>query len=129
MKLSKRVLYILPAIILASVIFIISEQHHINLPNLGFEFQDKFFHGIAYFFFGITIVLAVNKNIVKSSLLKQIALVLLIGLIYGASDEFHQSYVQGRTADFGDWIADAIGIILSIPVYYMIMKSYFIKSS
>jgi VanZ family protein len=29
--------------------------------------------------------------------------------VYGASDEFHQRFVPGRTADVLDWLADSLG--------------------
>ena len=38
------------------------------------------------------------------------ALALLLACsLYGASDEFHQSFVPGRTPDVVDWATDTIG--------------------
>ena len=36
---------------------------------------------------------------------------LILGSVYGASDEFHQSFVPGRTASIWDLAADSIGLI------------------
>lgn len=36
---------------------------------------------------------------------------LLIGILYGMSDEWHQMYVPGRTPDLADWLADAFGVV------------------
>lgn len=33
-------------------------------------------------------------------------------LAYGASDEFHQSFVAGRTCSLHDWLVDASGVAL-----------------
>lgn len=30
---------------------------------------------------------------------------------YGATDEWHQSFVEGRVADGWDWVADALGAV------------------
>ena len=40
-------------------------------------------------------------------------LVVLVGLvILGAVDEWHQSFIPGRSMSFGDWIADSAGAVL-----------------
>jgi VanZ family protein len=40
---------------------------------------------------------------------RALLLALLLTVAYGASDELHQRYVHGRTADPRDWAADAAG--------------------
>lgn len=40
-------------------------------------------------------------------------------LAYAASDEVHQSFVPGREMSFMDWLADAVGILISSYVYYI----------
>ena len=35
---------------------------------------------------------------------------LAVGAIYGATDEWHQAFVYGRTPGWGDWIADMTGV-------------------
>lgn len=49
-------------------------------------------------------------------------LVLIIGIIYPMSDEFHQRFVPGRTSDIYDFISDLIGIILSLFLFNLILK-------
>jgi hypothetical protein len=45
-----------------------------------------------------------------------------IAVLYGATDEWHQSYVPGRTASLADWATDAIGaagvlwIVAAVPI-------------
>ena len=36
-------------------------------------------------------------------------LTMLAIIVYGASYEFHQRFVPGRTADVLDWLADSLG--------------------
>lgn len=38
--------------------------------------------------------------------------------LYGATDEWHQSFVIGRNADVLDWLADTIGTSLAMLVIY-----------
>src|SRR5262245_16486757 len=42
---------------------------------------------------------------------------LLISVLYGASDEWHQSFVRGRDARFTDVIIDAAGALIAMCVY------------
>jgi VanZ family protein len=40
------------------------------------------------------------------------AALILAGALYGASDEWHQSFVPGRDASAADWLADLCGVTL-----------------
>lgn len=60
-----------------------------------------------------------NFNISK---LKLLLVTLFVGLIFAASDEIHQSFVPGRTASIYDFIADAIGILISLLLFEKIKK-------
>ena len=37
---------------------------------------------------------------------------LMIGALYGLSDEWHQMYVPGRSPDVADWVADVVGLLV-----------------
>jgi VanZ family protein len=41
---------------------------------------------------------------------------LVLSSLYGVSDEFHQSFVPGRTPDVHDWMADTWGAAMAILV-------------
>lgn len=42
---------------------------------------------------------------------------LLIAVIYAALDEYHQSFVPGRTAELKDVFVDSLGIISGLGIY------------
>jgi VanZ family protein len=42
---------------------------------------------------------------------------LLVVSAFGASDEWHQSWVPGRTSEFADWVADTSGAALAVTLY------------
>lgn len=50
-------------------------------------------------------------------------IILMLGMIYALSDEFHQSFVPGRTSEIGDILADWIGITISAIIYRRILIS------
>ncbi len=40
----------------------------------------------------------------------------VLGVVYGAVDEFHQSYVPGRFADPADAVMDALGVVIAVAI-------------
>jgi len=47
----------------------------------------------------------------------------LFALLFGLSDEWHQSFVPGRTADCWDLVADGLGGLLGAGVYTWRVRS------
>lgn len=46
------------------------------------------------------------------------------GVAYGASDEWHQSFVPGRDPSVGDWTADTLGVVLGYMIFSSILRRY-----
>jgi VanZ family protein len=91
----------------------LSHQERIELLDNSFYMSDKLLHFIAYFFYGLTIQFAlINSNNYQKK--KFILAVCVIGSLFGASDEIHQYFIEGRSSDIFDWIADTIGILVSL---------------
>ena len=109
-----RLILIFPAVSIAAAIFLISSREQPEIFYEFFTFQDKIGHLLAYFVFGITIIIALAANKPEFSLKKIMLWTLLIGSLYGLSDETHQYFVPGREPDFFDWVADIAGISLSL---------------
>jgi len=63
------------------------------------------------------------NTIVLTKKSSRIFYVLIIGIIYGLTDELHQSFVPGRTSDIYDFLVDLIGIILSLCLFNLILKA------
>ena len=118
----KRILLTLPLIICLVAIFILSHQPKAPFIEITFEYEDKLLHFLAYFILGISLIMASVANLQKASNKKLAIAVLLIGMIYGLSDEFHQSFVPGRDSSIFDWFADCLGLILSLSFLNLIRK-------
>jgi VanZ family protein len=107
----RTALAFLPAALYAGLIYALSAQAN-PLPFLPPEFllHDKLLHGLAYAALGALLVpgLRVAGCSPRGAFLVAVALAAL----YGATDEFHQSFVPGRTADVLDWAADTLGAAL-----------------
>ncbi len=110
-----KIFDILALLLYCSVIFWLSHQPSLPLPML-FEYQDKLHHFTAYFLMGI-LAWRTFRHYVKSPFLLTIISIMFCSL-YGISDEWHQSFVVGRTADAWDWVADTIGATSAMLVLF-----------
>lgn len=112
-KINRNVLYYIPWVLFSLAIIYVSHQEKIEFVNGTFYLKDKIFHLIAYFFYGITIQFALisEENYKRISFIWKI---ILIGSLFGLSDEIHQYFIKGRSAEFLDWLADTLGVTLSL---------------
>jgi len=97
-----------PALAYAAIIFALSAQSD-PLPFLPPEIflQDKLLHAAEYAVLGGLLVPALRAVGLRPRVALLAAMV--IASAFGASDEFHQSFVPGRSADVADWVADTLG--------------------
>lgn len=88
-----------------------SSLSRLPIPQLGIEFQDKLIHALAYALLSLLIYMALTRPtlLVKRAVTWSI----VIALLYGATDEWHQYFVAGRTAEWADLAADAVGILVA----------------
>ncbi len=49
-------------------------------------------------------------------------LAVLLASLYGVSDEVHQAYVPGRSADLFDWVADTVGAGVGVGVTVLVVR-------
>lgn len=113
-----RWLYRIPAIVLSIAIFLVSHSS-ISVPP-PFGFADKVYHVIVYAVYGLTLVLAARTFQLPPK--KALRIAMVIGLVFAATDELHQSYIPGRSADVIDWLADAAGMGIAALVAYQVER-------
>jgi VanZ family protein len=101
----------------AGLIFLLSSFSQFPEEVSPFIGYDKLAHFIEYYFFGILICRWLFNK--KNPMVRRRALFLtmLIGICYGVSDEWHQSFVPGRTATIWDVMFDASGIVAAAFTY------------
>ncbi len=95
-----------PVIVYMAAIFAVSSMPQAPLPAGG----DKTWHVIAYFGLGVVVVRAVAGGLPRRIGWRTAALAIAIAVTYAVTDEMHQWFVPGRSADVADLIADAIGV-------------------
>lgn len=103
---------------------------HYDLNFLLFPFYffndhpDKLMHIILYAGFGFLLYYTIKNS--SNSIVYNYALLfaIIIGTVYGISDEFHQSFVPGRTASIRDLAADIIGLAIAQLIIFIKDKLY-----
>lgn len=98
-----------------AVIFILSHQPAIPVP-LAFPHADKFSHFVAYAIMGWLAWGAFSHRWRGTSLLR---VTIVFCALYGASDEYHQSFVEGRFSELADWLADTVGAFVVTVARYL----------
>lgn len=87
--------------------------------------QDKVLH--IFLFFGLGLLINLTLRSGGKTVLNAFIFAILLGSLYGASDEFHQMFVPQRSASTMDWVADVTGILfaqLFVLFYYSIKYIY-----
>jgi VanZ family protein len=108
-----------PVVIYASMIFIGSSIP--QPPSLPELVTDKDLHGGLYGGFALVLLRALARRWDRVTLLTIVGAIGL-AVLYGISDEYHQSFVPGRTSDIADVRADAIGATVAVSVAWVVAR-------
>jgi len=99
--------YRLPALLYMALIFRVNSGP-ITSPTLQ-SVPDFILHTLGYAPLYGLLFWAVHEGIVIKPRRGGYLLPLLMTMVYGASDEFHQAFVEGRDCSIYDWLADTAG--------------------
>ncbi len=108
-----------PVIIWAGLIFCLS-----SIPNLKTRFEYDFIlrkiaHAIEYFILTFLLYRAFRGSF-NIGILQFFVYPATLSFFYAVSDEFHQSFVSGRSASIRDVLIDTIGIL----GFYIVIKIF-----
>ena len=107
--------YWLPLILYCALIFILSAQ---PVPKKVPVFigADKMMHAAAWMVLGVLCFRAFQNHWPQAKPSAIIVLSVAASVLFGISDEFHQSFVPSRTADIMDVFFDFLGSILGAGI-------------
>ncbi len=108
MTAGRRAALWVPVALYLILIFVLSAQSNPPVPQ---EMSDKHLHALGYCGLAVLASRALEGGLRKGVGLKSAAAAVAIAVIYAASDEWHQSFVPGRSADIRDWYADGMGAV------------------
>jgi VanZ family protein len=110
--------YWLPVCLYCLLIFIQSSNPAPEqIPPL--PYLDKLIHLGAYAVLGVLFVRAFASANLKGHRLLVPILAAVAASLYGISDEIHQAFVPFREADHWDAIADILGSIIGVALFYL----------
>ena len=113
----RAVLRMVPMILVMGTIFILSHQpgDRLSLPPL--PEIDKLAHLAIYGVLAATVLYACSDRQKSARPRLVMLLTVVFCILYGISDEFHQSFIPGRTASVYDLIADGGGAAMACALW------------
>jgi VanZ family protein len=94
---------------MALIFFVSSRARPASLD----EAPDVLLHGGAYFVLALLAVRALARGLVEPAGPAALVGGVAIAILYGASDELHQSLVPERMGSWLDWMYDGLGAALA----------------
>lgn len=125
MKIRVRTLsyYWLPVVIYCGLIFVQS-SHPMPETIPHWPLKDKLLHFVAYAVLGALCFRALKQGPWEHRRRWIMLWSVLFAGLYGASDEWHQSYVPSRSAELGDLVADFCGAVCGVWLYDWVTRQY-----
>lgn len=116
-RLKNFFLFWLPWYLYSAAIFVASAIPHPEAV-LHITIKDFLLHPLEFLALCLLTLRAFRQSGLSFISARVVFMSVLFCLVYAASDEFHQFFVPGRTADFFDWIYDSLGILTGVLIYY-----------
>lgn len=112
------------SIIWAGFIFGASSIPGQHVPSLGIS--DKLIHFLVYAILGF-LLMWWRRGKQEGGPGPALTQSVLMGSIYGATDEFRQGFVSGRSPDPSDWVADSAGVVFGAMAFLIFSTIFFRK--
>ncbi len=90
-------------------LFWLSNQPELAIPKVDFSGADKIAHALLFGGLAACLSIGIRLSNDKPPFWAQWFVPFVFVILYGMSDEWHQSFVPGRSPDLRDVMADGIG--------------------
>jgi VanZ family protein len=104
----------LPPLVYMAAIFHFSSESQ-PLPMLTEHVWDKILHTVEYVGLAVLVFRALDGE--ELGRWQSAVLTVIIVTAYGASDEWHQSFVPMRSSDVEDWLTDTVAGAIGAAAY------------
>ena len=110
---------IIPMLSCMGMIFFMSHQPGDSLDLPLFPGADKLAHMAVYALLSGAVICAFSSRTRSKRRYLVLTAAILVPMLFGISDEYHQSFVAGRSSEFFDVVADAAGALLVSIVWFV----------
>jgi VanZ family protein len=110
----------MPAVLYYALIFILSSISFKGQASV--PFLDKGMHLVEFGFLGFFLSLGYFLSL-ESSLRIKSSLTVVSGILLGGLDEIHQYFVPNRSFEVMDMVADSIGVLIGLVVFYYFSRT------
>ena len=83
---------------------------------------DKVFHLVEFTVLGVLLARALSYSLRRILPTSIWIIAFAVAVLFGMSDEWHQSFVLGRHSSISDLIADTIGSAIGVGIVYLRVK-------
>ena len=105
----------------ASAIYMVSSKDTSSVPLP--LYVDKAVHGVEFGILCLLICWSISSAHIGAKNIYKIVLPIALTSIYGAIDEFHQSFTPHRSVEFLDWVADTTGATIACFIWQTLTNS------
>ncbi len=112
---------IIPAILCMAVIFKLSSMTNEDLQDFP-HIWDKLAHFVEYGGLAGCYCLWWGRNLWLKKPWLRVLVVVILTVAYGCTDEFHQSFTEGRDSSALDLVADAVGGLIGATIYALVCR-------
>lgn len=82
----------------------------------------KYAHATVYFVLALLLINALTVS--NISIKKTLVITLIVCFLYACADEYHQTFVKGRTGQFSDVLIDTTGALIEEGIYSLYYLGY-----
>jgi len=116
----RKILFFVPAILYYGLIFFLSSRSFDSQVDI--LFLDKGVHFLEFTLLGFLLASGYFLSL-KSSVATKSYLTMISGMLLGGLDELHQYFVPTRSLEAMDFVADSIGSLAGLLIYFFLSRT------
>lgn len=117
-------IYRFPAVLWMMVIFFLSSIPKDKLPDIDFPFIHMIAHFVEYAVLGFLLSRSFAHSVGVDKKFFVSITAMIIAFLFACSDEWHQTFVAGRSGDWVTVVYDAIFSVLGIMGFWIALKIF-----